>query len=301
MGLFDFLGPKKKLSSTTKAESQANNKTKDSLQKIEIRPGLQIPQGLKDLWPEIEKTRLVFNSIEATPQDDLALEQSKLAHYPCMPIGFDYPKDADGKYMFPLAQINFGEMPALEGYPKSGYLQLYLSAFDDVYGMDFDDMQLQKNFRVLFFEEQEVEKYKSDFSFLDDIMTSEMPPVHKPYALTFTQKEEYLGFGDVRYEEMNQSAVLPFLEENEELQDELMGGTYDVFTGTGHKIGGYAFFTQTDPRIDEPKFEEYILLFQLDSIGDIMWGDAGVGHLFIHPDDLAKKDFSKVVYHWDCS
>ena len=89
------------------------------------------------------------------------------------------------------------------------------------------------------------------------------------------------------------------IEENESIEDELMDNS-EGFTGTGHKIGGYAFFTQTDPRIDEPKFEEYILLFQLDSIGEINWGDAGVGHLFIHPDDLAKKDFSKVVYHFDC-
>jgi uncharacterized protein YwqG len=31
-----------------------------------------------------------------------------------------------------------------------------------------------------------------------------------------------------------------------------------------------------------------------------MWGDMGVGNFFIHPDDLAKKDFSKIFYTWDC-
>jgi len=299
MGLFDFLGPKKKLSpAPNESVPTTGNKKKGSLQKIEIKPGLQIPKELEDLWPEIEKTRLFFNAMEAVKQNDLALEQSKLCHYPCIPAGYDYPKDSEGKYMFPLAQINFREMPALEGFPKSGYLQLYISAFDDVYGMDFDDMQSQKNFRVLFFEEQEVEKYKTDFSFLDEAMASDMPPVTTPHSLTFMQKEEYLGFGDVRYEEMNQSAVVSFLEDNEAIMEELIDS--EVFNGSGHKIGGYAYFTQTDPRIDEPKFEEYIQLFQLDSIGDIMWGDVGVGHLFIHPDDLAKKDFSKVVYYFDC-
>ncbi len=53
------------------------------------------------------------------------------------------------------------------------------------------------------------------------------------------------------------------------------------------------------------KIQDYILLFQLDSDSedgkDIMWGDAGVGNFFIHPDDLRKRDFSKVVYNWDCS
>ncbi|MDN5490601.1 MAG: DUF1963 domain-containing protein, partial [Acinetobacter sp.] len=33
---------------------------------------------------------------------------------------------------------------------------------------------------------------------------------------------------------------------------------------------------------------------------EIMWGDSGVGNFFIHPDDLEKRDFSKVVYNWDC-
>lgn len=33
---------------------------------------------------------------------------------------------------------------------------------------------------------------------------------------------------------------------------------------------------------------------------DIMWGDCGVANFFIHPDDLKNKDFSKVLYNWDC-
>ena len=127
MGLFDFLGPKKKLSSTkTEAIPAASKGVPASLEKIEIKPGLQIPRGLSFVWPIIEKTKLVYNSIEAIEQHDLSLEQSKLAHYPYMPIDFDYPFDTGGNYMFPLAQINFREMPALEGFPKSGYLQLYI-------------------------------------------------------------------------------------------------------------------------------------------------------------------------------
>ena len=67
-----------------------------------------------------------------------------------------------------------------------------------------------------------------------------------------------------------------------------------------HQVGGYPSFTQTDPRSqDDPR----ILLFQLDSDDDLglMWGDMGVAHFFIHPDDLARCDFSNVAYNWDCS
>ena len=42
------------------------------------------------------------------------------------------------------------------------------------------------------------------------------------------------------------------------------------------------------------------LLLQLDSDDQMMWGDVGVGGFFIAPEDLAKADFSRVMYTWDC-
>ena len=76
-----------------------------------------------------------------------------------------------------------------------------------------------------------------------------------------------------------------------------------MLSASGHRLGGYPFFTQTDPRQYNEKIQDYILLFQLDTDdaeNDIMWGDSGVGNFFIHPEDLKKRDFSKVVYNWDC-
>jgi uncharacterized protein YwqG len=32
-----------------------------------------------------------------------------------------------------------------------------------------------------------------------------------------------------------------------------------------------------------------------------MFGDVGVANFFITEEDLKKKDFSKVIYNWDCS
>ena len=78
----------------------------------------------------------------------------------------------------------------------------------------------------------------------------------------------------------------------------------ESFSG-GHQIGGYPDFTQNDPREEHDELKDYILLFQLQSEWEdgieIIWGDLGVGGFFIHPDDLAKLDFSKVAYSWDCS
>lgn len=293
MGIFDFLFKKKE-------DISEKNDNPDLLQKIEVLPGLSMAKAFALHWSEIEKMKITYVSINAIPKEDLTLEQSKFGHYPCMPLDFDYPRDSAGNFMYPLAQINCKEMPALEGYPDSGYLQFYISGSDDVYGLDFDDPQSQKNFRVLYFEEKEVTKYKSDFSFLDDIMNTDMTPVHKPHSLTFLLKDEYVGIGDVHYDE---SAVNLFTiaKSYPSISEKLEETAYEDFSSNGHKMGGYAYFTQSDPRGYNDKFKNYILLFQLDSDDHIMWGDVGVANFFIDPEDLAKKDFSKVMYNWDCS
>jgi len=296
MGLFDFLFKRKDTQSPTVPVV-----TDNLLDIIEVSSGITLPRAFAAKWPLLEKNKMTAIHIIATPKVELALEESKFGHYPCMPLNFDYPKDVEGRYMYPLAQINCKEMPSLHGYPDSGYLQFYISGFDDVYGIDFDNPQSQKNFRILYFEEAEVEKYKADFSFLDEVMASDMVPISAPHHLAFLIKEEYLGVGDIRYENTVGKELDAIAMDYPDIEDELQEFLYDNHTTNGHKLGGYAYFTQSDPRMDSEKFEDYILLFQLDSDDKIMWGDVGVANFFIHPDDLAKKDFSKVMYNWDCS
>ena len=79
----------------------------------------------------------------------------------------------------------------------------------------------------------------------------------------------------------------------------IMSAYSKAVSAGGHKIGGYAFFTQEDPRYE---MGEYELLFQLDSDQNIncQWGDMGVANFFIKKEDLIKKDFSEVLFNWDC-
>ena len=303
MGLFDFFSGKKKQPLKNEPQQVAVDVVPDKkhlLEEVEVMPGLKIPRAFALRWPEIAQSKLPAISITATSHDELALEQSKFGYYPCMPLDFEYPRDASGQFMYPLAQVNFRETPPLQGYPRSGYLQFYISATSDLYGADFDNPLLQKDFRVLFFEENEVEKYKADFSFLDETMASETLPLNKPYALAFSPKDDYAGMGDVRHDDNETFNLHMIIEQHPEIDDELGNAAFDSFSAQGHKIGGYANFTQTDPRSYKPDYMHYILLLQIDTDDDIMWGDSGVGNFFIHPDDLAKMDFSKVMYTWDC-
>ena len=54
-----------------------------------------------------------------------------------------------------------------------------------------------------------------------------------------------------------------------------------------------------------------LLLFQMDSefltdgngnqTGvEILWGDMGIANFFIRAEDLLRRDFSRVLYNWDC-
>lgn len=281
------------------AGSAGDGSAKEELLKeVAVAPDLVLPQALAYHFPEIQKTAKQTVIIKAEPSEQLSIRQSKFGHYPCLPKGFAYPKDARGNYLYPLAQINFNEVPALENFPRSGYLQFYIGN-DDTYGLNFDEKH-PDNFTVLFFENFEVESPEEDLSFLDEVLRSECSPVYKPHALTFQHKIEYVGLEDLQAAERAYFDLYQIIEQFPAIEKELETAIYNVFSPNGHKLGGYAYFTQSDPRDCDSKIKDYVLLFQIDSDDHIMWGDVGVANFFIDREDLAKKNFSKVFYTWDC-
>jgi uncharacterized protein YwqG len=267
--------------------------------KVQVAPGIKLSPELSEYWPEIEKTRQAFIKIKATPSEGLTPARSSFGHLPLIPKDFPYPVDKQGKPMFMLAQINFREVPKLERFPESGYLQIYIMRGDDLYGLDMDEPLKQVGFKVLFFEEHQLKDPRTDFSFLDGLEL-EFLPLDKPHALTFTQDLCYIGDEDLwSYDDISFLDELKKRHEKKGYEPE--AEIAESFPQNGHRLGGYAHFTQTDPRPDIPETSDYMLLLQIDSDADILWGDAGIGNFFIHPDALARKDFSKVMYNWDCS
>nr|WP_316045926.1 DUF1963 domain-containing protein [Planococcus glaciei] len=43
-----------------------------------------------------------------------------------------------------------------------------------------------------------------------------------------------------------------------------------------------------------------MLQVDTDEEAGIAWGDTGVGNFFISKENLKKRNFSDVVYNWDC-
>ncbi len=252
---------------------------------------------------------------------------SKLGGLPYWDRGKSYPLDSNGNKMMLLAQINFSkENLNDERLPKQGMLQFFISAADDVYGMDFDEADSQKDFRVIYHEVIDTSISVDDVCALGlptnlDRAEDMYPPILVEAELIFHRKMAFMGpdvcgfdelFEKVAKEEFGEEVqaktAYAYLGEDaysllcdELYESSVLGNSVD--TCGGHWMLGYPYFVQYDPR-ESTKYYDTLLL-QIDSeMVDkedyVMWGDCGVANFFINAEELKKCNFSKVWYNWDC-
>ncbi|MBC6316781.1 YwqG family protein [Listeria grandensis] len=265
---------------------------------------------LKDKLEKLVQTEIV-NRILASEKErillscesdgELGLTDSKVGGRGYVPKSMEYPRNKDGGPLSLLAQINFLEMPDLEDFPKIGLLAFYIDYFDDLTGLDFDDQTSQHGFRVLYFETVNEASYSAEEQdkLFESVHAEFYPIVDGEFRLSgeitkqVTLKESYdfeQAYGGEFYDLLD-----AWTGEDEAKVDALF-----ELDSSSSQLGGYPFFTQQDPRLGDEKVHHDTLLFQLDSVDDIMWGDMGVGNFFINREDLKRKDFSNVLYNWDC-
>lgn len=246
-------------------------------------------------------------SIHLTPSpstEPLPVTSTKFAGAPYRPKDMDYPTDEKGRALALVAQLNFAELPALERYPAKGILQFFISPHNDTYGINFDVGWEGSGFSVVYHANPETNP--EALISIQPIITGEMMlPISREHTVAAEAAVELVAAGDYRFDLM-----LKERDPADDLPDELLEQLYGALSGDGAKIGGYAYFTQEDPRTyrstrdadGESAKGEWLLLFQMDTHGDdIMWGDCGVANWFIREADLANLDFSHVWYNWDCS
>ena len=267
-------------------------------------------------------------------ESPLLMTESKFGGLPYWTAGEEYPKDNDGNMLTLLAQINFADVPHLPDYPEKGLLQIFIIA-DLSLGRDMDDDGTTQNYwRVVWREnvddslalsadalhemgvQSAEEIMKKEHERRDSQMKSGKKltlehdfPLEKEYALTFEKGISHPNQMLTEYNEMATSATKEFgypvyedpqgsFSEDLDMNDYFCEDSKD---GTLHQIGGYPFFTQRDGRSED---EEEVLLLQIDSEYtadiDISFGDDGIANFFITPENLKKRDFSKVRYYSDC-
>lgn len=89
----------------------------------------------------------------------------------------------------------------------------------------------------------------------------------------------------------------------DEMEEDLLETVCEKYHFEGHRIGGYPYFTQSDPREEHVEYRKYdTLLLQIDSHDEnkVMIGDSGVMTFLIPHEKLKACDFSDVLYTWDC-
>ncbi len=298
MGIFDIF--------KKKSNTESLNLHQDG-QPIAIQNSSVKAEDFKKIYDEIEAETAV-KTIELSLDDKLPeLTESKIGGIPYLPHTMEIPLDSNGIQMKLLAQIDCKELTALEDFPHMGLLQFFCSD-DDVSGLNFDDFTKQTGFRILYHESIDTSVTR------DDVLKKIIPstdesyfPVKSEHSVKFTVETQTMPNTDYRYDQLfikkyNENHSEKIVDRYRELYCDEYDNLFDDESNGGNKIGGYPFFTQEDPRDETGKYTNYdVLLLQLDSdFEDIEWGDAGVCNFFINREKLKNKDFSDVLYNWDC-
>lgn len=262
----------------------------------------RIVKKLHDMFG-VESVR-IRTRVEANP---LPVTASKFGGLPYWTHGEEFPKNKDGELFMLLAQINFAEVPQIPDFPTSGLLQIFV---ESNWGRDCEvvwresicaeDAMSESELREMGVKTStDVGKNNSDFPFEKEFALS----FEKMISVPVPSNEDF----DEKLNQVEEALGLPVFDLDS--QDCFEEDDFKKFYNQEqpyHQIGGYPFFTQNDVRS-----EGDILLFQMDSeMGEgkdgkkkgweILWGDCGVSNFFISREDLKKRDFSKVLYNWDC-
>lgn len=266
----------------------------------------------REVWAEIQAEErepvLRFTLEPGEP----GLAESKVGGTPYLPRGMSWPLDGAGAPLCLLAQVDCRELAGLPDFPHGGLLQFFI-AYTDVYGMDFDDMTAPGGFRVLYHEAVDpsvtAEEVDSRRPALPEGEELENTPLGSRACRIRFQAPAVQGMteGDCRFGGLfvqkwnSRRPESPIAS----VWDVDLSWLYEGENGPYHQLGGYPYFTQTDPRCGGRHRELDVLLFQLDSEmrdGEdlVLWGDCGVGNFFISRAALRNRDFSRAGYNWDC-
>jgi len=260
-------------------------------------------QAVKDNYDSIKRTAREKVSLSARfPTSPLPLWTSKFGGQPYLPKTDNYPL-FEGKPMLLLAQLNFEEIPNIPNYPEKGILQFFVSPiFVADWQFDKNSWIEKKYYHVRWYPHvtDKTELLQKELP-LNEYIKS--PLKEFEFALDFYPGIDHVSISDYRVEEYTDQHFLSDIN----FKTERLSREYHLFMdGSGHKLGGYLARMQYDNRSKE-KYGDYELLLQIDSQYNdntkrwqIIWGDSGVGNFFIKPEDLKNRNFSDVLFTWDC-
>lgn len=253
-----------------------------------------------------EKTKRQTIWIEPVEADNLPLLTSKYGGLPYIPKAGMPPCDREGRQLRLLAQLNMCELPSTDFMPEKGLLQFW-ALNDRMYGLALNHDNLNGTYRIVYHEQ-----FEADMT-TEEVLQKYHPwyeegfenhfSINHEFALKFNPGEERMGADDSRWDKLfaerwNQKHPEMEVYGMEDLPNALDASEYCSY-GEKNKIGGYPNYVQGN----RPGEEDVLL--QIPSLDwknrRIMWGDCGIANFFIEEEALARRDFSDVMYNWDCS
>ncbi|MEN0006996.1 MAG: YwqG family protein, partial [Bacteroidota bacterium] len=178
-----------------------------------------------------------------------------------------------------LAQLNLGLFPSIGSFPEQGCLQFFAGA-------------KKEDAMVRYW--ADISQDTSDWSVPEHATLANGPLNNEQaYSLDYTLVRELMPHSDYRFKEHIGTQLKLGLEEE---YWSMLKAYAALHNGSGHKLGGFAYFPQDDPRYAWA--EEKELLFQLDSDPSIQcdWGALGSGAFFISEAALGQANFSEVEF-----
>lgn len=269
----------------------------------EAAPRITLAEA-QSFWNAIEKSALPMAKAIVQPRVPSSPQESRIGGAP-LAIGSDnsWPRNAHDNFpMAFIAQINFSELPHMDGFPTRGIFQIF-SSFDMIDDTGECDRVIRwepepktEQLLVIPDEIQETSRRTSDFSEkarrvgLPLVFESDVAPGN-PYNWPF-------------------EAIDPSMENRLAESDEvaaIMDGWEDrmeaIAKGYGvHWVGGHPGFVQEDIRTGHPECQ-YLdrVLLHVGCDGEINLGDSGELNVMINREALSQRDFQKAFLTWDCA
>lgn len=262
-----------------------------------------IPIEFQKAFDKTEQTALAITATFTAQPDLLGSRFGGTAYWES---GHDTPTDERGQPLALLVQLNFADfadLPTHVDLPSSGILQCFIPRDDDYYGADLDHVGTAGKMQVKFWQDPHVDKATTWVEKDAKDSENDLIPVFGAHQLTFASKKSVANIDVIECAEALNANPFEVLEDvalNEKEETAFYDAINDYADASGHQLLGYPHVIQGDPREDS----DYRLLLQIDTDmdgdNDIMWGNNGVGHLFITPEDLAARRFNKLWFSWDC-
>jgi len=215
-------------------------------------------------------------------------------------------RGADKVPMLFLGQINFAEVPPLDGFPRQGLLQVFVlaNARGDIEATDRKTDRVIRWFpdpagALTLDPPESLSRLKKRGTFSPGVIRDGLTmnfepgemdanPDNWPYTESYPNLNQRLAESD----ELRQQIKL-WERSNEALYEAQDGRSW---------IGGHPQFVQEDVR-REPRLRKLnrVLLHLASDTDDICLGDAGELNLMISHADLRATEFDKAHCTWDCS